>query len=512
MTEKEVKAEIHRRLPVVIDWVKSVAVQTPSKGSEKFLNVIIAGQNSKDSSDLTFDAPTLEKNIVKQIVDACSAQGWRAEGGFHRVTVKDTVYLCLARLNLTVGPAQTGRYYGLEITKALKGFEIKGLSIHCPKSTTLYDIFEGLAGGYYQVGIFKETLPKRETQLSSLPKKLEFIGAECNETLLASTKALARATAITRLAQDAPPNWLDPQMFADLALELGKEAGIKVSVLGKKDLEKLGMGSFLSVALGSPKEPKLIRMEIKGKSSKQKLALVGKGLTFDTGGTSLKPPPGMGEMKYDMSGGAAVLGAALYLAEVQPAMDVICLIGAVENIGGWHATRPSDIVVASNKKSIDIQNTDAEGRLVLADLLHYAVDHYKASAIVDLATLTGAVLMAFGHVGAGVMTNNQGLANQLLETSVRTGEPAWQLPLWPEFQGEIKSDIADLCNIAKPSVKAGSIIGGVFLSEFVGETPWVHLDIAGTAWQCAATGYPGPGGSGYGVKMLGELCSKMLKL
>ncbi len=512
MAAKNSKVEIQSRIPLVVDWINDVVIETNKEASPNFLNIVVASPSAEPLTELSFDAKSLKRELQTKIAKICQNHGWKGQNGSIRINLDHSPYLCLAPLGLKVSKTQVGRHYGLEISKAIKGLSLKGLSIHVPNSCEASDIFEGLAAGLYQPNVFLGQIPKRKSGLENLPSKVEFLGGIWEKNKQLATRALARATAICRFTQDAPPNWLDPQMFADVATLLGEEAGLKVSVLGKKEIEKLGMGSFLSVALGSPKEPKLIKLEIKGRSSKQKLALVGKGLTFDTGGTSLKPPAGMGEMKYDMSGGAAVLGAALFLAEIQPAMDVVCLIGAVENIGGGSATRPSDVVVASNQKSIDIQNTDAEGRLVLADLLHYAIDTCKASAIVDLATLTGAVLMALGHAGAGLMTNSQTLGDQVLAAAKASGEPMWQLPLWPELFAEVKSDVADLCNIAKPSVKAGTIIGGIFLSEFVGETPWVHLDIAGTAWQCSATGYPGPGGSGYGVKLLGQLASQMLTL
>ncbi len=214
----------------------------------------------------------------------------------------------------------------------------------------------------------------------------------------------------------------------------------------------------------------------------------------------------MGEMKYDMSGGAAVLGAAYYLAKQKPNCRVVCMIGAVENMVGPNATRPGDVVVAMNGKSIDIQNTDAEGRLVLADVLHYANTQYKPKLMIDIATLTGAVLHALGHAGAAVMSNDQDTADLVLRVSKEQGEPFWQLPLWPELEKETKGECSDLANIAKPNVQAGTIMGGLFLAEFVappsGRT-LISLEPDGVA---RATGFPAAGGSAFGLRTLAALC------
>lgn len=288
---------------------------------------------------------------------------------------------------------------------------------------------------------------------------------------------------------------------------------MKCQILNKEQIAKLGMGSFISVSNGSNFEPRLIRIEIDGRDSSKTVALVGKGLTFDSGGTSLKPALGMGEMKYDMSGGAAVLATAHYLAKNKPATNVVCLIGAVEkNILSAGATRPSDVVKSMSGKTIEILNTDAEGRLVLCDVMHYARTEFKPALMIDIATLTGAVLYALGHAGAGLMVNDQKAADYVSKVARDVGEPLWQLPMWPELEKEVKSEVADLANIAKPSVLAGTILAATFLREFAGDTPWAHVDIAGTAVGCAATGYPSGGASAYGVRLLAGACMQFEKL
>jgi leucyl aminopeptidase len=214
----------------------------------------------------------------------------------------------------------------------------------------------------------------------------------------------------------------------------------------------------------------------------------------------------MEEMKFDMSGGAAVLGAAMTLAKLRPPTKVVCVIAASENMPSGSATKPGDVVRAMNGKTIEVLNTDAEGRLVLADALAYVVADYKPNLVLDIATLTGAVLQGLGTVGAAVVSNDQATADYVIRTAQAWGEPLWQLPLWPELKKEVKGDIADLRNIAKGNVKAGTIIGAAFLREFVGDTKWAHLDIAGTAWNTLAIGYPQSQGSAFGLRSLVAAC------
>ena len=322
---------------------------------------------------------------------------------------------------------------------------------------------------------------------------------------------LSRCAAFTRMLQDAPANWLDPIRFADIARDMAGEFGIKVKIANKEEITAMGMGLFIAVSNGSDIEPRLITLEIDGQDNSKTVALVGKGLTFDAGGISLKPSASMEEMKYDMSGGAAVLGTALYLAKVKPPTKVVCVIGATENMPSGKAVKPGDVIVAMNGKTVEIQNTDAEGRLVLADLLHYVGTSYNPELTVNIATLTGAVLMALGTAGSALLTNDQDSADHVLKTARHVGEPMWQLPIWPELEKETKGDTADYNNIAKPNVKAGTIMGAAFLREFVGERKWVHLDIAGTGWNTKATGYPSSGGSAWGLRTMAELCLRWNK-
>jgi leucyl aminopeptidase len=255
---------------------------------------------------------------------------------------------------------------------------------------------------------------------------------------------------------------------------------MSVTVLGRKEMEKEGMGSFLSVAQGTPQDPKLVAMEYRrGRKGGAPIVLVGKGLCFDTGGISIKPAERMEFMKFDMCGAAAVLGAMEAIARLRLRANVVGVFGATTNMPSGTAVKPGDVVKASNGKSIEIINTDAEGRLVLADLLAW-VKRYDPVAVVDAATLTGACVVALGNTATGALGNDERLIREVLGASTTAGEPAWQLPLWDEYKELIKSDVADLRNTGGRA--AGTITAALFLKEFA-DYPWVHLDVAGTAYS-----------------------------
>jgi len=267
-------------------------------------------------------------------------------------------------------------------------------------------------------------------------------------------------------------------------------------------MKKMGMNALLGVSRGSVEEAKLICLDYTPKGAKETVAVVGKGLTFDSGGISLKPGKKMDEMKFDMCGGAAVLGLFSILTELKPRQRVLGFVPTSENLPDAAAQKPGDIVTAYNGKTIEILNTDAEGRLILADALAYATT-FKPAAIIDLATLTGAVLVALGHLATGAMANDDGLRDQVVAAGTQAGERCWPLPLWDDYHKAIEAQTADLQNIGDGT--AGTISAGMFLKEFVGETPWVHLDIAGTAWGGPEVGYyDGKGAAGVGVRLLAQ--------
>ncbi|MCK5807373.1 leucyl aminopeptidase [bacterium] len=312
---------------------------------------------------------------------------------------------------------------------------------------------------------------------------------------------LAESTIIARDLVNEPANVIYPETLANRAVELGKEAGFEVKVFEEKKIAALKMDAYLSVARAAEKRPRLIVMTYNGNpKSSDKVALVGKGLTYDTGGLSLKPTAGMVDMKTDMGGSAAVIGAMRAIALQKLPINVVAVVAAAENSIGGNAYRPGDIIGSMNGKTIEVLNTDAEGRLTLVDAVTYAIRKEKATHIVDVATLTGAVLVALGTSTAGVVTNQGALFNKLAKAGEQAGEQVWKLPYYPEYQEMIKSDIADVKNIG--GKYAGSITAGCFVGEFVENLPWVHIDIAGTSWSESKSDTLPKGGTGYGVRLL----------
>jgi len=315
----------------------------------------------------------------------------------------------------------------------------------------------------------------------------------------------AEAACQARDMANEPGNKWKPDDFARYGRKLAKDYGIKCQVLGSAELKKLKMGGLLAVNQGTIEPPKMVMLEYRTGRKVPTLMLVGKGLTFDSGGISLKPSHGMQDMKYDMCGGAAVMAVMRAVAQEKPAnIDVVALVPTTDNMPGPEALKPGDIVRQYNGKTVEIISTDAEGRLILADALSYGVRHFKPAAVVDVATLTGAVIIGLGHHLTGLMSNDDGLAAQVTEAGARSAEPVWRLPLHKEYAKQIKSEVADLKNVG--GREAGTITAGAFLQEFVGGTKWAHLDIAGTAWNFTEKSYiPKKGPSAVGVRLLIEL-------
>lgn len=334
--------------------------------------------------------------------------------------------------------------------------------------------------------------------------KLRKITLLCEETELvdcqrasAQAQAIAAGMATTRDLGNLPPNVCHPSYIAEQAIALGKafKKSLKVEVLDEKQLRELGMGSFLAVAQGSAQPPRLIVINYQGgEKDAQPHVLVGKGITFDSGGISLKPGAGMDEMKYDMGGAASVFGTLRAVAEMELPLNVIGVLVCAENMPSGHASRPGDIVTTMSGKTVEILNTDAEGRLVLCDALTY-VERFEPKAVIDVATLTGACITALGSHTSGLLGNNDKLVRQLLKAGETAADRCWQLPLFDEYQEQLDSPFADIANIGGP--KAGTITAACFLSRFTEKYSWAHLDIAGTAWisggkDKGSTGRPVP--------------------
>ena len=298
-----------------------------------------------------------------------------------------------------------------------------------------------------------------------------------------------------------PGNILHPESYAEICQKLA-DNGLKVKVLGEAEMTKIGCGALLGVGQGSIRESKMVILEyFGGKKSDKPIAFVGKGVTFDTGGISIKPSGGMEEMKMDMGGSAAVVGTMKVLAARKAKVNAVGVVGLVENMPDGNAQRPGDVVTSLSGQTIEVLNTDAEGRLVLADCLWYCQDHYKPKFMVNLATLTGAIMVALGETTGGLFSNNDKLAERLRTAGLKVGEKIWRLPLGPEYDELLKSDVADMQNISSGRW-GGSITAAQFLQRFVNDVPWAHLDIAGVATASKPTDTCPKGGSGFGVRLL----------
>jgi leucyl aminopeptidase len=323
-------------------------------------------------------------------------------------------------------------------------------------------------------------------------------------------RIIGQAQNFTRDLVNEPSNKLTPSILAEKAVAMAKEAGLTVEILDEKKIAELKMGALLSVAQGSVEPPRMIVITYAPANSKPGapvVGLVGKAVTFDTGGISIKPADGMEKMKYDMAGGATMLGIMKALAALKPQVKVICVVPATENMPGGKAQKPGDIQTAMSGKTIEVLNTDAEGRLILADGVHYA-KQLGATHLVDAATLTGAIVVALANVNVGVFGSDQAWTDKLLASAKAAGEKMWQLPMDDEYREFIKGSFADIQNIGSGK-GGGSITGAWFIREFAGDTPWIHLDIAGTAWNDEAKPWLAKGPTGVGLRTLVHLVTSL---
>jgi leucyl aminopeptidase len=323
-------------------------------------------------------------------------------------------------------------------------------------------------------------------------------------------EGVAKGVALSRDLVSEPPNVLNPAEMADRCKKLG-ELGVKVEVLGPRELGRLGFGALLGVAQGSVNEPRMVVMQWNGTGNGRKakgkpVAFIGKGVTFDTGGISIKPAGGMEDMKWDMAGAGTVVGLMAALAGRKAKVDAVGLVGLVENMPSGNAQRPGDVVKSYSGQTIEVINTDAEGRLVLADVLWYCQQKFEPRFMIDLATLTGAMIVALGHEYAGMFSNDDALAQKLSTVGQAVGEKVWRFPLDDAYDQLIKSEIADMKNIGgRP---AGSISAAQFIQRFVNKTPWAHLDIAGVAWSTKDTPCIPKGATAFGVRLLDRLVAQ----
>ena len=404
-------------------------------------------------------------------------------------------------------PAEAGRLAGGAAIQGLAGTAIRSALVVVPEQTDarfLQGFTEGLAlAGYrfdqYRQPAEKETAVEAVTLLTASDGQARALGAAFDRGLIFSD-----ATRLSRDLVNEPPNQLTPTVLAERAIALAGERGMDSQVLGPAELTEQGFGALLGVARGSTEEPRFIILEHAGDDAEAApLVLVGKGLTFDSGGLSLKTAKGMEDMKIDMGGAAAVLGAMQAISRLDCRQRVVALIPATENMTGPSAQRPGDVVRSFGGVSIEVLNTDAEGRLVLADALGYAA-RYQPAAVVDAATLTGSAIVALGHHAAGLLGTDEPLMSAVEAAAAATGERVWRLPLWEVYEQPLKSKVADIKNIGDGG--AGTILGAAFLKRFV-SYPWAHLDIAGTAWDVKDVSYQPSRATGYGARLFAELAT-----
>lgn len=420
--------------------------------------------------------------------------------------ISDTIDALREQLRIAAGTA----------AKQAAKMQVKDMLLVMPENMELLTgadmaecLSEGLLLGSYSFNRHKSR--KKDDEPASKLEKVYLHAGELNadevKQGIGQGERAGRAACIARDMANEPGNVWTPKRFAEFGEKLAKDYDLECTVLSKPEMKKLGMGGLLGVSQGSLQPAKLVILRYQGGGDKDKdkktptLMLVGKGLTFDAGGISLKPPQKMEEMKYDMCGGAAVICAMQAIAEEKPkGINVVALIPASENLPSGNALKPGDIITHYGGTTSEIINTDAEGRLILADALAYGIETWKPDAVIDLATLTGAVIIGLGHHRTGLLANDDALAEQLLAAGGRAGEPLWRLPLGPEYSKQIKSAVADIKNSG--GREAGTITAAAYLQEFVGDTPWAHLDIAGTAWDFTEKSYIPKGPSGIAVRTL----------
>lgn len=474
----------------LIMYVYSDGVSPTGQAAE--VNVLLHGQ----LSSLLLDQPTMGKLGEITIVHTLNL-----------ITAKRIIMAGLGKRSdvtndklrsVTGAAVRAARQQGA-ISLALDSGDLPGELL----AEAVLAVTEGALLGSYQFNDYK-TDKKNEKRLERF---IFTSSSDSNISLLVQTtnkaKVIADSVLLARNLVNHPANVMTPAAMSEKALDIAHQYGLEVHILEKAEIEKLNMKAFLAVAQGTQEPPRLIVLKYTGNAAKPGyISFIGKGVTFDSGGISLKPSEGMEEMKTDMAGGAAVLGAISGIAELKLKLNIIALVPCTENMPSGISLKPGDVISSMAGKSIEVVNTDAEGRLLLADAVTYA-KQLGAEKLVDLATLTGACVVALGSVTSGVISNNDEWCNRVLNAANNCGEKMWRLPAFDEYKEQIKSPIADLKNSGgRP---AGAITAGLFIAEFAADTPWVHIDIAGTATVTKDSGYNVKGATGAGVRTLIQL-------
>lgn len=449
-------------------------------------------------SDLTQDL----KNMIKSGVDVGDVKGKVGEVNFFYYNNRRFALIGLGdkeKVTSEVVRLATGSAIRAAITKKAKTVTV---DCFCSELDSCQAMGEGAVLGSYQFIDYKTNSID-----SFIVEEVSING--CNDQGLNKGVAIGNAICFARDLGNHPGNISTPTYLANAAEEISKIDEMTLKVFDREEFTEMGMGGLAGVAQGTDEPPKFIVVEYNNGGDEKPKVLVGKGLTFDSGGISIKPASKMDEMKYDMCGSTVVLGVLHALSILKPKINVVGIIPSTENLVGAKAFKPGDILTAYNGKTIEVLNTDAEGRLILADGLSYASKHYDPEFIIDFATLTGAVVVTLGHVATGVMGTDEKLMRKVKESSKSTGEKVWELPLWPEYCKQIKSDIADVKNMGSAG-QAGSIAAGAFLKEFVEEDiPWVHFDIAGTAWGAKPSSVdPKGSATGVGIRLVLDMLEK----
>lgn len=453
----------------------------------------------------TADAAT--NGAISELIDAGDFKGEHKQttilytrGGF----TAPRIALIGVGKNEDINPEKVRQAAG-KIVQELRDLDLKTVAIALPPETPQEIVQAAVEASRLALYQFNQHKTEELDKIKALDTITFLVADESTKSLVegavAIGDAIANGTNLARDLSNQPPNHLTPTMLAEKAVEVANEVGLKCEIFDLAQLQEKGFRTLLGVSQGSIEEPRFIILEhIPDGEEKDTVAFVGKAITFDSGGLSLKSGSGMMDMKHDMSGAAAVLGAMQVVGNLKPDLHVVGLIAASENMPSATAQRPGDVVESYGGKTIEILNTDAEGRLVLADALGYAAQ-YKPKAAIDLATLTGAVITALGTVACGMMGTDNALMAKVRSAADKTHERVWELPLWDDYDELIKSDVADVKNIGDGT--AGTIVGGAFLKKFAEGYPWVHLDIAGTAWDVKGSSYiPSKGGTGFGVRLL----------
>ena len=458
-----------------------------------------------EAQELTPLGQTIDKHLAGGILKAVRLGALTGKLGEGRTFYDDERIILVMGLGKKENfDSEAIRKAGGSIAKMALGMKVTSLAVECLCSCSEQKDCQALAEGIV-LGSYRFNSHRTGNEDGPDLEEVTVLGGD--GAALSKGAVIANGVCLARDLGNHPANVATPTRLAEEAQRIGDSGGMKVTILDREEIVEQGMGALAAVAQGSDEPPKFITLEYKGGPEDQKpIALVGKGLTFDSGGISIKPSGKMDEMKFDMCGSAVVLGVMQAVSILKPALNLIGVIPSTENLLGAKAFKPGDILKAYNGKTIEVLNTDAEGRLILADALSYVTMKHELEYALDFATLTGAVLVALGHHTTGIMGTDEELIRKVKASSAKTGEKVWDFPLWDEYCEEVKSKVADVKNLGNER-NAGTIAGGAFLKEFVeNDTPWVHFDIAGSAWGEKEKPYgPKTGATGNMIRLVIDL-------